>query len=108
MRLAELFVGEETDINRTKSEITDLLFYMKAQGITEIPTEKVLQKLSEIGIEVTDKNLVDILNDLPEVVNTATVKIIQLKAEDMPDAVADRGQAQDTVAQAAQSANPLT
>ena len=108
MRLAELFVGEETDIDRIKSEIIDLLFYMKAQGITEIPTEKVLQKLSEIGIEVTDKSLVDILNDLPEVVNTATVKTIQLKAEDMPDAVADRGQAQDKVAQAAQSANPLT
>ena len=107
MRLAEIFVGE-TDVDRIKSEITDLLFYMKEQGIVELPTEKVFAKLSEIGIEVTDKALVDIVNTLPEIVNTATVQTIQLKAEDMPDAVVDKDKAQDQVASAAQSANPLT
>ena len=81
---------------------------MKEQGIVELPTEKVIAKLSEIGIEVTDKALVDIVNTLPEIVNTATVQTIQLKAEDMPDAVVDKDKAQDQVAIAAQSANPLT
>lgn len=108
MKLAELFVGEEIDVDRIKSEIVDLLMYMKEQGIVEVPTTKVLDKLSDMGIEIADKALVDMLADMPEVVNTATVQTIVLKAEDMPDAVSDRNQAQDQVAQAAQSANPLT
>ena len=108
MKLAELFVGEEIDVDRIKSEIVDLLMYMKEQGIVEVPTTKVLDKLSDMGIEIADKALVDMLVDMPEVVNTATVQTIVLKAEDMPDAVSDRNQAQDQVAQAAQSANPLT
>ena len=108
MRLAEIFVGETGDIDRIKSEIADLLFYMKEQGIVEVPTEKVIGKLGQMGIEVSDKALVDIVNELPEVVNTATVQTIVLKAEDMPDAVVDKDKAQDQVAKAAQSANPLT
>ena len=108
MKHAELFVGEEIDVDRIKSEIVDLLMYMKEQGIVEVPTTKVLDKLSDMGIEIADKALVDMLVDMPEVVNTATVQTIVLKAEDMPDAVSDRNQAQDQVAQAAQSANPLT
>ena len=45
---------------------------------------------------------------MPDVVNTATVEMITLKVEDLPDGSTDKEQAQNTVAQAADSANPLT
>lgn len=109
MKLAEIFYTEDDGSADTiKAEIGDLLFMMKSQGITEIDTEFVIKKLHDNGIDIDKMLLVDTLNDMPELVNTATVEMITLKVENLPDAVADKDQAQNTVAQAADSANPLT
>ena len=109
MKLAEIFFSEDDgSADSIKAEIEDLLFIMKEQGITEIETEFVIKKLHDNGIDIDKTLLVDTLNDMPDVVNTATVQMITLKAEDLPNAVADQDQAQNAVAQAADSANPLT
>lgn len=108
MKLAEIFFNEDADVDAVKAEIEDLLFMMKHQGITEIETEFVIKKLHDNGIDIDKTLLVDTLNDMPDLVNTATVEMITLKVEDLPDAMTDKDQAQNTVAQAADSANPLT
>jgi ABC-type lipoprotein release transport system permease subunit len=110
MKLAEIFFSEDQGSNADiiKSEIGDLLFMMKNQGITEIETEFVIKKLHDNGIDIDKILLIDTLNDMPDLVNTATVEMITLKVENLPDATTDADQAQDTVAQAADSANPLT
>jgi hypothetical protein len=109
MKLAEIFFKEDgSEIDAITAEIEDLLFLMKNQGITEIETEFVIKKLHDNGIDIDKMLLVDTLNDMPDLVNTATVEMITLKVENLPDAVADKDQAQNAVAQAADSANPLT
>ena len=109
MKLAEIFFSEDDgSADAIKAEIEDLLFMMKEQGITEIETEFVIKKLHDNGIDIDKTLLVDTLNDMPDVVNTATVEMITLKVEDLPDGSTDKEQAQNTVAQAADSANPLT
>lgn len=109
MKLAEIFFSEDDgSADAIKAEIEDLLFLMKKQGITEIETEFVIKKLHDNGIDIDKILLVDTLNDMPDIVNTATVEMITLKVEDLPTAVTDKDQAQNTVAQAANSANPLT
>ena len=110
MKLAEIFFNEEEGTNAEiiKSDIGDLLFMMKNQGITEIETEFVIKKLHDNGIDIDKTLLVDTLNDMPDLVNTATVEMITLKVENLPNATTDAEQAQNTVAQAADSANPLT
>ena len=110
MKLAEIFFNEEAAENAdvVKSEIGDLLFMMKNQGINEIGTDFLIKKLHDNGIDIDPTLLVDTLNGMPDLVNTATVSLITLKVEDLPDAATDAEQAQDTVAQAADSANPLT
>ena len=45
---------------------------------------------------------------MPNVVTSATVDEISFKDATMPDAVTDKDKAQDAVAKAADSANPLT
>ena len=110
MKLAEIFFSEEegTDADVVKSEIGDLLFMMKNQGIVEINTDWLIKELHDNGIDMDPTLLVDTLNDMPDLVNTATVTTVTLKSEDLPDATTDADQAQDAVAQAADSANPLT
>ena len=109
MKLAEIFFSEEgTNADLVKSEIGDLLFMLKNQGITEIETDWLIKELHDSGIDINPTLLVDTLNEMPDLVNTATVTTITLKSEDLPDATTDADQAQDAVAQAADSANPLT
>jgi hypothetical protein len=115
MKLAELFFGEAGSMDCVKDAIIDLSFYLKEQGIVKIDLEKFILMLQDIGIndfvtgdEDSLKELVDVLNDMPNVVTSATVDEISFKDATMPDAVTDKDKAQDAVAKAADSANPLT
>jgi|TARA_B100001971_G_C18124424_1_gene501242 hypothetical protein len=115
MKLAELFFGEMQSVDQIKKGIADVVFQQKEQGIISMAMSEFIEKLHEYGIkdfvdsdEESVKSLVGVLTDMPKVVTSATVSEINFNNSGLPDAVSDQGKAQDTVAQAADSANPLT
>jgi len=115
MKLAELFFGEMQSVDQVRKGIADVVFQQKEQGIISMAMSEFIEKLYEYGIrdfvdsdEESVKSLVDVLNDMPELVTSATVSEVSFKGSELPDAVSDQSNAQDTVANAADSANPLT
>ncbi len=111
MKINDILLKEEdtNNIDEIESEIIDFIFYIKNQGITEIDTESTLSKLQDIGIDVDEKLLIDVLNKMPDLVDTATYSNITLKSDKSSlGGNVDKQKSKDAVAKAAKSANPLT
>ena len=104
MKLTELF--EDTSVDILTSEVKDLLYFLKTKGVSEIETDLLMKK-----IKVGDKeSIIDLLNTMPDIVQTANTDIVQL-VQSSAVASTDNAQSQelssDKVAKMAKAANDL-
>ena len=72
MKLTELF--EDTSVDILTSEVKDLLYFLKAKGVSEIETDLLMKKIRDGDKE----SIIDLLNTMPDIVQTANTEIVQL------------------------------
>ena len=105
MKLTELF--EDTSVDILTSEVKDLLYFLKAKGVSEIETDLLMKKIRDGDKE----SIIDLLNTMPDIVQTANSEIVQL-VQSSAVASTDNAQSQDQsaekVAKMAAVANDLT
>ena len=105
MKLTELF--EDTSVDILTSEVKDLLYFLKAKGVSEIETDLLMKKIRDGDKE----SIIDLLNTMPDIVQTANTEIVQL-VQSSAVASTDNAQSQDQsaeiVAKMAAVANDLT
>ena len=105
MKLTELF--EDTSEDILTSEVKDLLYFLKAKGVSEIETDLLMKKIRDGDKE----SIIDLLNTMPDIVQTANTEIVQL-VQSSAVASTDNAQSQDQsaekVAKMAAVANDLT
>ena len=105
MKLTELF--EDTSVDILTSEVKDLLYFLKAKGVSEIETDLLMKKIRDGDKE----SIIDLLNTMPDIVQTANTEIVQL-VQSSAVASTDNNQSQDQsaekVAKMAAVANDLT
>ena len=105
MKLTELF--EDTSVDILTSEVKDLLYFLKAKGVSEIETQHLMKKIRDGDKE----SIIDLLNTMPDIVQTANTEIVQL-VQSSAVASTDNAQSQDQsaekVAKMAAVANDLT
>ena len=105
MKLTELFADTSVDI--LTSEVKDLLYFLKAKGVSEIETDLLMKKIRDGDKE----SIIDLLNTMPDIVQTANTEIVQL-VQSSAVASTDNAQSQDQsaekVAKMAAVANDLT
>lgn len=103
MKLTELF--EDSTVDILSSEVKDLLYFLKNKGVSEIETDLLVSKVKDGDKE----SIIDLLNSMPDIVQTANNEIVQI---DQSSAVASAAQGQeqsaDKVAKMAKAANDLT
>ena len=105
MKLTELFENSSVDV--LASEVKDLLYFLKAKGVSEIETDLLVNKIKDGDKE----SIIDLLNTMPDIVQTANteiVQIIQSSAVASTDNAQSQEQSADKVAKMAASANDLT
>ena len=104
MKLTELF--EDTSVDILTSEVKDLLYFLKAKGVSEIETDLLMKKIRDGDKE----SIIDLLNTMPDIVQTANTDIVQL-VQSSAVASTDNAQSQelssDKVAKMAKAANDL-
>lgn len=102
MKLTELF--EDSSVDILSSEVKDLLYFLKNKGVSEIETDLLVSKIKDGDKE----SIIDLLNTMPDIVQTANTEIVQI---DQSSAVASAAQGQeqsaDKVAKMAKAANDL-
>jgi len=102
MKLTELF--EDSSVDILSSEVKDLLYFLKNKGVSEIETDLLVSKIKDGDKE----SIIDLLNTMPDIVQTANNEIVQI---DQSSAVASAAQGQeqsaDKVAKMAKAANDL-
>ena len=105
MKLTELF--EDTSVDILTSEVKDLLYFLKAKGVSEIETDLLMKKIRDGDKE----SIIDLLNTMPDIVQTANTEIVQL-VQSSAVASTDNAQSQDQsaekVAKMAAVSNDLT
>ena len=105
MKLTELF--EDTSVDILTSEVKDLLYFLKAKGVSEIETDLLMKKIRHGDKE----SIIDLLNTMPDIVQTANTEIVQL-VQSSAVASTDNAQSQDQsaekVAKMAAVANDFT
>ena len=105
MKLTELF--EDTSVDILTSEVKDLLYFLKAKGVSEIETDLLMKKIRDGDKE----SIIDLLNTMPDIVQNANTEIVQL-VQSSAVASTDNAQSQDQsaekVAKMAAVANDLT
>ena len=105
MKLTELF--EDTSVDILTSEVKDLLYFLKNKGVSEIETDLLMKKIKDGDKE----SIIDLLNTMPDIVQTANTEIVQL-VQSSAVASTDNAQSQDQsaekVAKMAAVANDLT
>ena len=105
MKLTELF--EDTSVDILTSEVKDLLYFLKAKGVSEIETDLLMKKIRDGDKE----SIIDLLNTMSDIVQTANTEIVQL-VQSSAVASTDNAQSQDQsaekVAKMAAVANDLT
>lgn len=105
MKLTELFENSSVDV--LVSEVKDLLYFLKAKGVSEIETDLLVKKIKDGDKE----SIIDLLNTMPDIVQTANTEIVQIKqssAVASTDNAQSQEQSADKVAKMAASANDLT
>jgi len=104
MKLTELF--EDTSVDILTSEVKDLLYFLKNKGVSEIETDLLMKKIKDGDKE----SIIDLLNTMPDIVQTANTDIVQL-VQSSAVASTDNAQSQemssDKVAKMAKAANDL-
>ena len=105
MKLTELF--DDTSVDILTSEVKDLLYFLKAKGVSEIETDLLMKKIRDGDKE----SIIDLINTMPDIVQTANTEIVQL-VQSSAVASTDNAQSQDQsaekVAKMAAVANDLT
>ena len=104
MKLTELF--EDTSVDILTSEVKDLLYFLKAKGVSEIETDLLMKKIRDGDKE----SIIDLLNTMPDIVQTANndiVQIIQSAAVASTDNAQSQELSSDKVAKMAKAANDL-
>lgn len=105
MKLTELFENSSVDV--LVSEVKDLLYFLKAKGVSEIETDLLVKKIKDGDKE----SIIDLLNTMPDIIQTANTEIVQIKqssAVASTDNAQSQEQSADKVAKMAASANDLT
>ncbi len=72
MKLTELF--EDSTVDILTSEVKDLLYFLKAKGVSEIETDLLVNKIKDGDKE----SIIDLLNTMPDIVQTANNDIVQI------------------------------
>ena len=82
MRIRELL--KEDYQSQLVSDVTNILVGAKGHGISNIPTQALVQQLQKMGYSVDVVSLVEVLQDNPAVQN-ATPESIVLSGTEQPD-----------------------
>lgn len=70
-----------------ESDLEDLLVAAKANDLTDLDVEDLVDQLNDMGHSVTADSLIDMVDNLElELVDTATLNTIQLKGHSVDDA----------------------
>lgn len=102
MRIHEI-LKEQSYASQVSTSVSDLLASAKASGLKEIPTQKLINALKNIGYNVSVDNIMPILGENP-FVKSATPTSIELE-DGVEDAITtDDVDSQEKVAQLAQQA----
>ena len=72
MKLTELF--EDSSVDILSSEVKDLLYFLKNKGVSEIETDLLVSKIKDGDKE----SIIDLLNTMPDIVQTANTEIVQI------------------------------
>ena len=103
MRARELL---DEDYNQSlESDLNNLLISVKGNGITEIPTQKLADKLQASGYSVTPDSLMILLQDNPIVANVTPESISLLRPE---AGASEAGQTQDSASKVSDLAQKAT
>ena len=102
MRAREIL---DEDYNQSlESDLNNLLIGVKGNGVTEIPTQKLVDKLQASGYSVSADSLMLLLQNNPIVTNV-TPESVQLAP---PEAGGQAGQTQDNAARVGDMAQKAT
>jgi len=102
MRAREIL---DEDYNQSlESDINNLLIVIKGNGVTEISTQKLVDKLQASGYSVSADSLITLLQNNPVVMNV-TPEFVELSP---PESWTTGGQTQDNAAQVSDMAQKAT
>jgi len=102
MRAREIL---DEDYNQSlESDLNNLLIGVKGNGVTKIPTQKLVDKIQQSGYSVSVDSLMLLLRDNPIVVNVSQ-DFIELTAPESADLT---DQTQDSAAQVSDMAQSAT